>query len=761
MPKIIDFGVAKATAQKLTDKTMHTQLGALIGTPEYMSPEQAEMTGQDIDTRTDVYALGVMLYELLVGALPFDSGELRKAGFESMARKIREDEPPKPSTRLSTLGDRSTESAKRRRTDLRTLRRDLAGDLDWITMKALEKDRTRRYGSPQELAADIERHLNHEPVLAGPPSTVYRTRKFVRRHRFGVVATAVGMLALVGFAVAMAVSVRRIDAEREVAEAAKSDLERVVEFQAGMLGEVDAEQVGQRLFADLRERVAEAHREHGASEREIEQSLNSFDAALRDVNATGAALRVIDEEILDRAGQTLGERFGEQPLIEARLRDTIADTYYELGLHERAAPHLASALATRERLLGRGDPDTLESINKMGRLFRAQGKFAEAEPYYREALEGRRRVLGVDHPDTLISIFNMGTLIRAQGKFAQAEPYYLESLEGFRKVLGDDHRQTLRVITSTGALYQAQGKLAEAESYFHEALAGQRRVMGDGHRDTLTTVNNIGVLLQSQSRFAEAEPYYLESLQGFRKVLGDDHRKTMTTISNLGFLYQAQGRLAEAETYYREALERRRRVLGEDHPDTLISNSSMGLLLEAQGKLAEAETYYREALERRRRVLGDDHPRTLSSINSIGTLLQAQGRLAAADLLFREALAAVRRTKPPGDPAIASALVRLGGNLNRQQRYTEAEVALRESLEIRRTAMPAGHWLIPNTMSLLGEALSGQGKFAQAEPMLLEGYTEMTPPDSAMFRRREALDRIVKLYEAWGRPDEALAWASR
>jgi hypothetical protein len=225
VPKIIDFGVAKATSQNLTDMTLHTQLGVMIGTPAYMSPEQAEMTGQDIDTRTDVYALGVMLYELLVGVLPFDMKEFQQAGFEAIVRKIREDEPPKPSTRLSTLGEHSTQSAKKRNTELPALKRELSGDLDWITMRTLEKDRTRRYGSPAELAADIGRYLTDQPVLATPPSAVYRARKFVRRHRVGVgVAVLLAAVFVAGIALLSIFGLREAKLRRD-AETARQEAE--------------------------------------------------------------------------------------------------------------------------------------------------------------------------------------------------------------------------------------------------------------------------------------------------------------------------------------------------------------------------------------------------------------------------------------------------------------------------------------------------------------------------------------------------------
>jgi non-specific serine/threonine protein kinase/serine/threonine-protein kinase len=716
--KIIDFGVAKATAQRLTEQTMQTQLGQMIGTPAYMSPEQAEMTGQDIDTRTDVYALGVMLYELLVGALPFDPKEFHQAGLEGMVRKIREDEPPKPSTRLSTLGEHSTQSAERRRTELPALRRELSGDLDWITLKALEKDRTRRYSSPQELAADIERHLTDQPVLASPPSTVYRMQKFVRRHRFGVAAATAGVLMLVAFAVTMAVQAHRIASERDRAEQAKADLESVVEFQSGMLSEVDTEGIGRRLLADLRERAAEATRKRRGTEEEIEETMAWFDALFRDVNSTGAALRVIDEEILGRAGEAIETRFGEQPLIEARLRDTIGTTYLELGLYERAAPHLELALATRERSLDRDDPDTLTSINNLGVLLFAQGRPDEAESYWREALEGRRRVLGGDHPSTLLSINNMGGLLMSQGKLDEAEPYLRQALEGTRRVLGDDDPATLKAINNMGILLLERGKLAEAEPYFREALESERRVLGDAHPLTLASINQMGGLLMSQGKLAEAEPYFREALESERRVLGDDHPLTLASINRMGGLLMSQGKLAEAEPYYLEALDGLGRVLGDDHPGTAGTMNSLALLYHNQGRLDEAEPLYLEAVATQRRVLGDDHPSTLGPMANLANLYAVQGHYDKAEPLYLETLEIHERVFGENHPDTLASMNNLAVFYTAQGRSEEAKRLLEAAVARGEKAHNTETEVYPVSVHSLGELHLATGNLDEAERYL-------------------------------------------
>jgi len=360
VPKVIDFGVAKALTQPLTERTLVTEAGQMLGTPEYISPEQAEMTNQDIDTRSDIYSLGVLLYELLTGTLPFESRTLRKGSLEQMRKVIRESEPGAPSTRISSLDAKSsTKLAKSCQSDADTLRRKLRGDLDWITLKAMEKDRTRRYQTAHSLAEDIERHLNNEPVLAGPPGTLYRIRKYIRRHQaLATGLAAVLLVLLVGIA---GILIFAIKADRQA---------RIAELVTDFLGE------------DLLGSVA------------LQQAMNQ---------------EVTVRSILDAASERLKGNFTDEPLVEASIRQYLGQTYIELGDYRQAEPHLQRAYNLRRRRLGEKDRLTLDSMSQLGRLLLLQGRFTEAESLLAQALELRRHLLGAEHTDTLQTSVWLGT----------------------------------------------------------------------------------------------------------------------------------------------------------------------------------------------------------------------------------------------------------------------------------------------------------------------------------------------------------------
>ena len=589
VPKIIDFGVAKAIQQRLTERTLYTEQGRLIGTPEYMSPEQAEMTNDDIDTRTDVYSLGVLLYQLLVGALPFDPRELRQAGFDEIRRRIREEEPSKPSARVSTLGDASTESAGRRRTDPSSLERQLRGDLDWITMKSLEKDRVRRYGSPNELAADINRYLQDEPVMASPPSATYRMGKFVRRHKVGVTFAATVTGLLVGFGIWMSV----------------------------LYGHSEAN-LRRALQAELK----------STKEAETAKQVLEFMTGLFRVSDPGEARgnSITAREILDRGAERIEGELADEPDVQARLMGTMGDVYGELGLHRQAEPLLRQAVEIRRTLFGGDHPDTLISMGDLALLYHKQGRYDEAEPLYLETLATSRRVLGDDHPDTLSPLNNLALLYKHLGRYDEAEPLYLEALAASKRIRGDDHPSTLLTMNNLTALYDRQGRYDEAEPLYLETLEAQRRVLGDDHPDTLITMNNLALLYVNQSRYDEAEPLTLEVLEARRRVLGGDHEETLQSMNNLALVYRSQGRNDEALPLCSGAFETLRRVLGADHPGTLISMGNLGDLYVTLGRLGEAETLLAEAVAGVRRALPREHLITGVTIRKYGVCLLALGR---------------------------------------------------------------------------------------------------------------------------------------
>jgi serine/threonine protein kinase len=629
-PKIIDFGVAKAIAQPLTERTLATEESQLLGTPEYMSPEQADMATEDIDTRSDIYSLGVLLYVLLTGALPFESDTLRTGGIERIRQIIRETDPKTPSTRLTRLGDEAKKVAEKRRTEIATLAKKLHKELEWIPLKAMRKERSERYRSASELADDIENYLSGAPLIAGPPSTLYRLKKFVRRNRALVTGIAAVLAVLFGgIVVSMLFAIRANQALNREA-----------------IAHMEAQAIADFLQNDL---IAIADPTKGKGQ---EATIRSF---------------------LETLSEKLDGKFEKQPLVEASIRDTLGGTYRNLGEHESAEPHLERAVKLRQEYLGVEHPDTLNSMSRLAWLYLDQaryekaaefletavsisrrahgeehfrtlsftnalgcvyydtGRYEEAENLYLKGIETALRVLGEKNNVSLFMVGNLGGVYEDQGRYDEAERKYLETLRLREGFWDDDNVWTLLYKGFLAGVYEKQKRYAEAERLYLEILSKQQRVLGEEHVYTLWSVEGLAHVYLGKDKYEQAEELFTQALQGLKKVRGEEHRDTIRCMNGLAELYTAQHRFDEAESILTTAVEIGTRTLGDDHPWTLTSKNDLAVLYEARERYDEAEKLFLETIEGRRLKLGDTHPHTRESLNNLIELYEAWGKLEKAE----------------------------------------------------------------------------------------------------------------------------------
>jgi non-specific serine/threonine protein kinase/serine/threonine-protein kinase len=581
-PKIIDFGIAKAIGIRLTDRTLYTQAGAVIGTPEYMSPEQADATGEDVDTRTDVYSLGVVLYQLLTGTLPFPSEQLRASNMDELRRKLREEEPPRPSTRVSTLGEGLAEAASARRTDPDTWRRQLETDLDAITLKAMEKDRARRYATASELAADLRRYLRREPVVARAPSRAYRTLRYVQRHRFGVVLAAGVAVLLVAFAVSMGLQARRTAMERDRANREAAVAGRVSDFLT-------------RMF-----RVSDPGEARG----------NSITA----------------REILDQASKDIDLGMEKDPVLQTRMMTRIAEVYTNLGLLERARALEARALEIGRLRLGADHPETLLAGDQLTIILSRMGRYPEAEALAVDTVERKRRAFGSDDDRTLSVMNTLGLLDFNQGKLDRAERVLGEVLERRQRLFGPDARPTLESANNLSEVYLRQDRLEQADRLLIDTLERKRRLLGPDHFKTFNSMANIGILRAQQQRLADSEGMFREVLAGQRRVLGPKHPDTLGNESNLGWVLSQEGLVGEGEQLLRETLKTLTETLGAEHPVTLDAQIKLGGTCVRHDRVSEGERLLRGALEAGKRAVPADNPDRAWILSELGLVALVRGQ---------------------------------------------------------------------------------------------------------------------------------------
>jgi serine/threonine protein kinase len=759
-PKVGDFGLAR----RLEGEAGQTQSGAVVGTPCYMAPEQAWGRLQAIGPATDVHALGAILYELLTGRPPF----LGATALDTVLQ-VRSQEPVPP----------------------RRLQPRVPRDLETICLACLHKDPSRRYATAEGLAEDLRRFQAGQPVVARPVRRLERGVKWARRRPELAALLLTLALVLSGSLVGLTGLWWRAEEQRD----------RAVKAEETATGERD------NAVREKQRAVAEAAVAAAVSDFLQNDLLRQADTRRQEDRRFTPDPEVKVSTLLDRAAAGIGERFQDRPLVAAAIRQAIGDAYLGIGRYEQAVSHLSAAHQLRVAQLGPDHPDTLDTVLRLAQAIRRTGRHAEAIPLFEqvrdhqsqklgpddprtlsaqnqladvhqaaghfgeairlfeEVREVQTRKLGPDHPDTVSTLHNLAGAYHLAGRTAEAIPLFEQAREQTARTLGPDHVESLTALHNLGVVYRDTGRTAEAIPLLEQAREGRARKVGPDHPETLIAMDNLAGAYMNAGRTAEAIRLLEQVRDGWTRKVGPDHPGNLGALNSLALAYRAAGRTAEAVALLEEVRPKVIQKRGPDHPDTLVMLHNLADMYRETGRVAEAIQLFEQVRERQTRKLGPDHHHTWATLNALASTLEGAKQFDRAQAVFRELLDAQARKLPADHPATAGTLVRLGLCLLNAGKPAEAEPVLRNGLAIRQKKQP-DHWTTFNAQSLLGASLLGQHHYADAEPLLQQGYEGMMArdkviPSQGKIRLTEALERLVQLYDAWGKPEQAATWRKK